>query len=167
MIHPKALVEDSQIGAGTKVWQFASVIRNAHLGEGCNVASGATIDGAWCGDRCIIGHNVLLSPGAMIGNDVFVGPGAKICNDRWPSTSKDGFDIDLLMSDYISVHIHDWASIGANAVILPGVTIGKMAMVAAGTTASKSVPSDHVLMRNGDIIRIKPEWRERRMRSAA
>lgn len=167
MIHPLALVEGATVGARTKVWQFASVIRGTRLGEDCNVASCATLDGPWFGDRCIISQGVAMGPGFLVGDDVFIGPNVTICNDRWPATSKDDFFPELLRGDFVTVHIKDNACIGANAVVLPGVTIGKSAVVAAGAVASVNVPDNHLLQRNGDLVKIKPEWRAKRMRQAA
>lgn len=165
-IHPKAHVDGAEIGARTKVWQFASVIRGARLGSDCVVASGATLDGPWFGDRCIISQNVAMGPGFLVGNDVFIGPNVTICNDRWPRVAKDGFDADALRADFVTVDIKSGASIGANAVVLPGVVIGKDAVVAAGAVAAKNVPDGHLLLRGGNVIKIDPEWRARRMREA-
>ena len=164
MIHPKAHVDNATIGNGTKIWQFASVVRGAVLGENCVVGSGATIDGAICGDHCLFGANCGVFPGIVIGDDVFIGPGAILCNDRWPATSKDGFNLDNLG---VTIEIKDGASIGANAVVLPGVVIGRRSVVAAGAVVPTNVPSAHVFMRDGTLLKIKPEWRTRRMRKAA
>ena len=166
-IHPKAHVQGSKIGARTKVWQFASVIRNSHLGDDCNVGSGATVDGAWLGDGCLVCPGAFVVPGTYIGNDVFIGPNVTICNDAWPSTCKDGFEVDILLADFVSVEIKDGASVGANAVILPGVKIGRNALVAAGAVARTSIPDNHLLQRDGSLLKIKSEWRKRRMRQAA
>jgi len=165
-IHPQALVSNSFIGARTKVWQFASVIRGTHLGEDCVVASGATLDGPWFGDRCIISPGVDIGPGFLIGDDIFLGPNVVLCNDAWPCYSKDGFDAELLREDFVTVQIKNGASIGANAVVLPGVTIGKRAMVSAGAVVKTSVPDNHLFMRDGTLLKIKTEWRQRRMREA-
>jgi UDP-2-acetamido-3-amino-2,3-dideoxy-glucuronate N-acetyltransferase len=166
MVHPFALVEDAQIGARTRVWQFASVIRGARLGADCNVASGATLDGCWFGDRCTISQNVAMGPGFLIGDDVFIGPNVTICNDFWPATHKNDFDVEALRAEFVAVSIRHGASIGANAVVLPGVTIGKGAMVAAGAVVSRNVPPDTLLRRNGSVVLIEPEWRKNRMREA-
>lgn len=166
-IHPKAHVDGASIGPGTRVWQFASVIRGTRLGSDCNVASGATLDGPWFGDRCIISQNVAMGPGFFVSDDVFIGPNVTICNDRWPRTDKIGFDDKLLRdSEFVSVFIKAGACIGANAVVLPGVVIGRRAVVAAGAVAEKNVPDEHLLRRDGNMVQIKPEWREHRMREA-
>jgi UDP-2-acetamido-3-amino-2,3-dideoxy-glucuronate N-acetyltransferase len=137
--------QTSTVGADTKVWQFASVIRGSVVGGACNVASCSIIDGAQVGDRCLIGHGAQLHPGTKIGNDVFVGPGAIFCNDVWPRCSKDGFEI----GDKWTVIVEDGAVIGAGAVILPGSRIGAGSMVAAGAVCDCSLSAGILLQRNG------------------
>jgi acetyltransferase-like isoleucine patch superfamily enzyme len=164
-VHPKAHVEDATIGPRCKVWQFASVIRGTVLGADCNVASGATLDGPVFGDRCKISQGVAMGPGFLFGNDVFVGPNVTICNDRWPRVDHDGFDIEALQRGEWAVTVFDGASIGANAVVLPGVIIGRRAMIAAGAVVNRSVPNDHLFRRDGRIemigsqINMKRMWR--------
>lgn len=168
MIHPQAEIgETVRIGERSRVWQFASVIRGAQIGEDCNIASCVIVDGAKLGDRCIVGHGSSVHPGTVIGNDVFVGPAVTFCNDRWPRVPKEGFDIDWLLSGGVSIRVDDDASIGAGAVVLPGVVIGTGAMVAAGAVVNKSVPSCHLFKRSGEIVPIDPGKPHRRMWKAA
>lgn len=168
-IHQKAHIDvkSVSVGTGTKIWQFASLIRGADVGEYCVIGACAIVDGAKVGDRCLIGHGASIHPSASIGNDVFVGPGAVFCNDVWPSTSKEGFDVSALHSR-TTIIVEDGASIGANAVILPGVRIGAGAIVAAGMVCDEDVPASAVLRRDGTFGR-KPEKMDasRRMRFAA
>lgn len=168
-IHPLAHVEGSTIGPRTCVWQFASVIRGTRLGADCNVASCATLDGPQFGDRCIISQGVAMGPGFVIGDDVFIGPNVTVCNDRWPRATKGGFDADALRAGFVTVRVGNWVSIGANAVILPGVTLGKRAMIAAGSVVDRDVPYDSLFKRDGNIVPIDNETRAfgRRMRRAA
>lgn len=166
-IHEKAFIgEGVRIGARTAVYQFASVIRGAVLGADCKVAPGVCVDGARFGDRCAISQGVALSPGFKFGNDVFIGPNVSICNDFWPSVSKENFDMGCFQRGEWAVIVKDGAAIGANAVILPGVTIGERALVAAGAVVTKSVPDDHLYQRDGTAIPINPPWRLYRMRFA-
>lgn len=152
-IHPKAeIVEGVSIGARTRVWQFASIIRGAIIGDDCNIASGACVDGSRIGDGCIICHNLAMGPGFLIGRRVFIGPNVTFCNDAWPRASKDGFRPQAFDGENWAVIVHDGASIGAGAVILPGVTIRAGAMVAAGSVVSRDVPSRH-LWRSKDDVR--------------
>lgn len=149
MIHPKAHVE-VEVPDDCTVWQFASVIRGARLGAGCNIAACAIVDGAVLGEGCCVGHAASLHPGASVGAHVFIGPGAVICNDAWPRTHKHGWK----RPERPTVIIEDGASIGANATVLPGVTIGKDAMVAAGSVVTCDVPANHVFLHKGEIRRI-------------
>lgn len=152
-IHPHAVVQPTvKIGAGTKVWQFASVIRGAVVGKDCNIASCAILDGAHVGDGCAIGHGAQLHPGTKIGNRVFVGPGAIFCNDMWPSVGKEGFALGGW-----TVIVEDDASIGAGAIILPGVRIRKGSMVAAGACVDRDVQEGMVWRRNGYMAAIPDE----------
>ncbi len=107
-----------------------------------------------------------MGPGFWIGDDVFIGPNVTICNDRWPASDKNDFDTREFQNGLVTVFIHDRASIGANAVVLPGMTIGQDAMVAAGVVCNRSVPDGHLFGRDGKIVKIKPEWRRRRMFAA-
>lgn len=156
MIHALSVVDcTSKIGTCTKVWQFATVIRSASIGEHCTVGSCAVVDGAEIGDRCLIGHGAQIHPGTKIGNDVFVGPGAIFCNDMWPSTNKKGFEI----TGY-TIIVDDGAVIGAGAVILPGVRIGAGSMIAAGGVCDESLPDGCLLQRNGYVTTM-PQHRKR------
>ena len=140
------------IGEGTKVWQFASVIREASIGSDCSIGSCAIVDGARVGNGCLIGHGASIHPGSILGDRVFVGPGAVLCNDNWPRTHKRGFNLALP-----SVVIEDDASIGANATVLAGVTIGKGAMIAAGAVVTRDVPPRYIYMANGVVNPITDE----------
>jgi len=140
-VHPKARVDGASVGARSRVWQFASVIRGAVVGEDCNIATGACLDGSQIGDRCILGHNVAMGPGFRVFDDVFIGPQVTLCNDAWPRALKEGFDVSRFNPVTYAIIIESRASIGANSVILPGVRIGWNAMIAAGSVVTKDVPA--------------------------
>lgn len=149
-VHPKAEVhDDCSIGAGTKVWQFASVIRGARIGENCSIASGSCIDGSIIGDRTVIAHNLAMGPGFKVGNDCFIGPNVTFCNDAFPRAHKEGFDADAYSDGRFAVIMKDGASVGAGAVILPGVVIGERAMIAANAIVSRDVPPDTLWLGQG------------------
>lgn len=160
-VHAKAHVERSKIGARTSVWQFASVIRGATIGDDCNVASGACIDGSTIGNRCVIGHNLAMGPGFLVDDDVFIGPNVTFCNDRWPRAAKEGFDVSAFGPDRHAIVVQRGASIGANSVILPGVWIGHGAMVAAGSIVKDQVPGNMLHLRDGELRLITDEMRHR------
>lgn len=166
-IHPQSYVENVLIGDGTKIWQFASVIRGSVIGRDCVIGSCSIIDGAEIGDNCLIGHGASLNPGLVAGSNVFFGPNCTICNDRRPATNKDCFDGDALFEGFVTVRIGDGASIGANAVVLPGVTIGSGAMVAAGAVVRRDIAPNHLLTRGGFARKISAEWRKDRMVEAS
>lgn len=149
-VSPLAQVDQSStIGQGTKVWQFASVIRGAVIGNDCNIAACSVVDGAKIGHRSLIGHGAQIHPGTLIGSDVFVGPGAIFCNDRWPQVSKEGFDLE----DRNTIVVCDGASIGAGAIILSGVSVGRDSTVAAGAVCDRNVPDGMVLRREGNLTK--------------
>ncbi len=133
-VHPQALCETSKIGAGTRIWQFALVLEGAEIGRDGNVCSHTFIEGnAVIGDRVTIKNGVQIWDGVRIEDDVFIGPNATFTNDPFPRSRvrPDAFPETLVCSG---------ASIGANATILPGITIGRNAMVGAGAVVTRSVP---------------------------
>lgn len=166
-IHPLAHVSrDATIGARTKVWQFASVIRRAWIGEDCKIASCAIVDGSVIDAGSIVSHGAFIDPGIRIGKNVFVGPLVAFCNDMWPRVSKEGFDMRALIDGRMVVtEVRDGASIGAQALILPGVIIGAGAMVAAGAVVKRDVPAGHLYGRDGNTTEIIDEPSIRRMRA--
>ncbi|OBQ68923.1 hypothetical protein A9K72_12085 [Mesorhizobium loti] len=164
MIHALALVETSFVAAGAQVWQFASVIRCAMVGERTSIGPYTKVDGAQIGSDCRIEDHCSINPGTVIGDRVFVGPGVRFCNDLWPSTDKEGFESPTRPT----VIVEDDVSIGAGAIILPGVRIGKGALVAAGAVVGKSVAPGVVYRRNDWKALQRPaDWPKRRMRYVA
>lgn len=162
MIHKKAEVKGATVPDSCHVWQFASVVRGAKLGENVTVASCAIVDGAVVGDGSIICHGASVHPGAVLGREVFVGPGVTICNDSWPRAHKKGW----AMPERPVVIIEDGASIGANCVVLPGVRIGAGAMIAAGVTVSRDVKAGHLMGPSNAQGPIGPDGNKVRMRFA-
>jgi len=163
-VHPLAFVEGVSVGARTRIWQYASVIRGAVIGEDVNIASGACIDGSAVGDRTKIGHNLAMGPGFVVGKDCFIGPNCTFANDAWPRAHMTGFD-PARYEGRPAIIVEDGASIGAGSVILPGVRIGAGAMIAAGSVVTRDVALRH-LWRHGDQERIYGEDVKRRMRFA-
>lgn len=127
--------ESAQLGTGTKVWHFAVILQDVVIGDLCNVGSGAEIGrGTKIGDRSRISSGVFLPPDSVVGSDVFIGPGAIFTDDKFPRTLQAG-------ESYFAEPpvVGDFASIGAGAVILPGVKIGSFARVAAGAIVTDDV----------------------------
>jgi acetyltransferase-like isoleucine patch superfamily enzyme len=167
-IDAKASVgHDVTIGSGTKVWADAKVIRGAKIGVGCVIGDCAMVDAATVGDYSKIQRKASIHPGVVLGKWVFVGPGVETCNDAFPRADDFGFDGEALLSGrLVTIRVCDGASIGAHATIMPGVTIGERAMIAAGAVCSQDVPADHMLKRSGEIVEINTAWAKRRMKRA-
>ena len=149
-----AFIDPSAILPATStVWHYAVVLAKVRIGESVSIGSGCEIGrGTIIGDRTRIGAHVFLPPNTTIGADVFVGPGVVCTDDKHPRCGN---------SDYIAEPpmIEDGASIGAGAVLLPGVRIGKNARVAAGAIVTKHVPADgHVLGFPARERAMPPEW---------
>ena len=150
-IHPTADVSpDATIGDGTQIWHESQVREGARIGSECILGKGVYVDtGVVVGDRCKIQNRASIFHGVTLEDAVFVGPHAVFANDRFPrATNPDG----SLKSD------DDWtveptlfrrgASVGAGAVILPGVIIGASAMVAAGAVVTADVPAHAIVKGN-------------------
>ncbi|WP_280951966.1 acyltransferase [Allosphingosinicella vermicomposti] len=134
-IHPTAVVSpDAEIGSGTKVWMNVQVREGAVIGDGCILSKDSYIDhGVRIGSRCKIQNGVSIYNGVTIEDDVFVGPNAAFTNDKVPRAFNDDWQIT-------QTHLGKGCSIGANATIVCGLTIGEYAMVAAGSVVTKDVP---------------------------
>lgn len=147
-IHPLADVAESQIGQGTKIWQFVVVLKGAIIGENCNICAQTLIEGdVIIGNNVTVKSGVQLWEGTRIGDNVFIGPNATFTNDMFPRSKQ-------YPEKLSGITIEENASIGANATILPGVTIGKNAMIGAGAVVTQSVPANAVVIGNpAKIIR--------------
>jgi acetyltransferase-like isoleucine patch superfamily enzyme len=169
-VHPKAHVdaETVSLGAGTKVFQFASVTRGTTIGADCVIWPFAMLDGPVIGDRCKVASGVTMGPGFKIGNDCFLGPNVVLANDCWPFVEMTGVDTEKLTDGvHFAVVIDDGAVIGANSTLLPGITIGAGAVVAAGSRVTRSLPPGTVWRaENGYTSQVPKNWREKRMRWA-
>lgn len=140
--HPQALVESERIGRGTRVWAFAHVLPGAVVGEDCNICDHTFVENdVVIGDRVTIKCGVQLWDGIRLEDDVFVGPNATFTNDPFPRSRQHLPAFPLTI-------VHRGASIGANATILPGLTIGQGAMVGAGAVVTRSVPANAVVAGN-------------------
>ncbi len=154
-IHQTAdVAPDAQIGDGTRVWHEAQVREGARIGRDCVLGKGVYIDaGVIVGDRCKIQNRASLFHGVTVEDAVFIGPHAVFANDRFPrAVNPDGSvktDDDWIVEPTRVLH---GASIGAGAVVLPGVTIGVWSMIGAGAVVTANVPA-HAIVR-GNPARI-------------
>lgn len=133
-VHSHGLNESDQVGAGTRIWAFAHVLSGARVGKNCNLCDHVFVEGdVVIGDNVTVKCGVQLWSGLRIGDDVFIGPNATFTNDPFPRSKK-------YLGRYPETVLEDGCSIGANATILPGVRIGRNAMVGAGAVVTQSVP---------------------------
>ncbi len=141
-VHPTAFVEEGAIlGAGTRVWHQAQVRTRARIGARCIIGKGAFIDfDVAIGDDSKLQNYACVYHGVTLGRGVFVGPHAVFTNDRRPRATDPSFaplgDGDWEVG---TTTVGDGAAIGANSTILPGVRIGKWAMIGAGAVVTRDV----------------------------
>ena len=141
-VHERGLCETEDVGAGTRIWAFAHVLPGASLGGDCNICDGVFIEGGVkVGDRVTIKSGVQLWEGVELEDDVFVGPNATFTNDRFPRSR-------AWLDEHPKTLVRSGASIGANATILPGIEIGRGAMVGAGAVVTRPVPPNAVVSGN-------------------
>ena len=141
-IHKLSDVQSKNIGENTRVWQFVVVLPDAKIGDDCNICAHCLIENdVIIGDRVTVKSGVQLWDGLRIDNDVFIGPNVSFTNDRFPRSCEKPEKFSVLK-------INAGASIGAGAVILPGLVIGSKAMVAAGAVVTRSVPSNAIVAGN-------------------
>lgn len=146
-IHPSAEVEaGARIGTGTVVWQLAHIRHSAVLGAECTIGRGVFVDeGVELGDRVKVQNHALLYRPARIGAGVFVGPAVVLTNDPYPrAVTVDGARKDVGDWEAVGIVLEDGCSIGAGSVLLPGVTVGRWALVAAGSVVTRDVPAHAV-----------------------
>ena len=141
-IHPLADVQSQNIGKDTRVWQFCVVLEGAVIGSNCNINAQVLIE-----NDVIIGNNVTIKSGVQIWDgtriedNVFIGPNATFTNDLFPRSKE-------YPEDFSGITLKQGSSIGANATLLPGITIGERAMVGAGAVVTKDVPDCVVVVGN-------------------
>jgi acetyltransferase-like isoleucine patch superfamily enzyme len=144
--HPQALVETQDVGAGTRIWAFAHVMKDVRLGANCNVGEHCYIEsGVIIGDDVVIKNGVALWEGVTVENRAFLGPNCVFTNDLFPRSK--------VVNQRIRTTVREGASIGANATILCGIEIGQYALIGAGSVVTRSV-SDFALVA-GNPARLK------------
>jgi UDP-2-acetamido-3-amino-2,3-dideoxy-glucuronate N-acetyltransferase len=141
-IHPLADVQSSYIGTNTKIWQFVVILPDAKIGADCNICSHCLIENdVVVGDRVTVKSGVQLWDGIRLEDDVFIGPNVTFTNDPYPRSKHYPAVFPLTT-------VKAGASIGGGATILPGITIGRHAMVGAGAVVTKSLPEGAVVVGN-------------------
>jgi UDP-2-acetamido-3-amino-2,3-dideoxy-glucuronate N-acetyltransferase len=143
-VHPQALVEASDIGRGTRVWAFAHVMAGAHIGSSCNICDHAFIEsGATLGNNVTVKNGVALWEGVTIEDNVFLGPHCVFTNDPNPRAYLKKRGTELL-----ETRVQANATVGANATILCGITIGEYAFIGAGAVVTRHVPDFALIVGN-------------------
>lgn len=141
-VHPQAVCESANIGAGTRVWAFAHILPGAVIGAECNVCDNVFIENdVVVGDRVTIKCGVQLWDGMKVEDDVFIGPNVTFTNDKFPRSK-------IYPEKKSRTVIRRGASIGANATILPGLSVGANAMIGAGAVVTRSVPPNAIVFGN-------------------
>ena len=141
-IHALADVQSNSIGERTTVWQFVVILLGARIGADCNICSHCFIENdVIIGDRVTIKNGVQLWDGLRIEDDVFIGPNATFTNDRHPRSK-------VYPEKFMRTVVRKGASIGAGAVILPGLEIGENATVGAGAVVTKAVSAGATVVGN-------------------
>lgn len=143
-VHPRGLCESTEVGPGTRVWAFAHVMAGARIGAGCNVCDHAFVEsGAVVGDRVTIKNGVQIWDQVTIEDEVFVGPNVVFTNDLNPRVA-----FKKRPDQFVATRVRCGASIGANATIVCGVTIGEHAFVGAGCVVIRDVPAHALVVGN-------------------
>lgn len=139
LVHPTAIVETTHIGAQTRIWQWVHVMPGARIGERCSIGQGCFVGAVTIGNGCRIQNHVSIFDGVTLEDDVFLGPSCVFTNVKHPRAHLPRKDA------YVPTRIGRGATVGANATILCGVTIGSYAMIGAGAVVTKDV-APHALM---------------------
>lgn len=141
-IHPTALVESDRVGPGTRIWAWVHVMAGAEVGRDCSIGDSCFLEsGVVVGDGVTIKNCVHLWEGVTIEDGVFVGPGTMFTNDSYPRSRRfqEGSDRYRDANWLRPTLVRNGASIGASAIILPGVTLGEYCMVGAGALVTRDV----------------------------
>jgi acetyltransferase-like isoleucine patch superfamily enzyme len=147
-IHPLADVAECTIGKETKIWQFVVILKGAIIGKNCNLNAHTLVEGdVVIGDNVTIKSGVYVWNGTKIEDDVFLGPNVTLTNDKMPRSKQ-------YPDKFHGISLKKGCSIGANATLLPGITVGENAMVGAGSVVTKDVPANAIVVGNpAKIIR--------------
>ena len=142
MIHQLADVQSTNIDINTTIWQYVVVLKNAVIGKNCNICSHCFIENdVTIGDNVTVKCGVYLWDGIEVENNVFIGPNVTFTNDKYPRSKK-------YPEKFQKTIVKDGASIGAGCVVLGGITIGRKAMIGAGSVVTKDVPDGELWFGN-------------------
>ncbi|QXW26500.1 WxcM-like domain-containing protein [Acinetobacter johnsonii] len=146
-IHPLADVQTQKIGMDTRVWQYSVILAQAQIGANCNICAHTLIENdVLIGDGVTVKSGVFIWDGITIEDNAFIGPCVAFTNDKHPRSKQ-------YPEEFLRTVVEAGASIGANAAILPGIRIGKKAMVGAGAVVTKDVPENAIVVGNPAVIK--------------
>ncbi len=141
-LHKLSDVQSTNIGENTNVWQFSVILPGAVIGSNCNICAHTLIENdVVIGNRVTVKSGVYIWDGITLEDDVFIGPCVAFTNDKKPRSK-------VYPEQFARIIVKKGASIGANATILPGITIGEGAMVGAGAVVTKDVPAHTTVVGN-------------------
>lgn len=141
-VHPMGICESQDVGARTTIWAFAHVLPRAQIGDDCNICDHVFIENdVIIGNRVTIKSGVQLWDGTRLADNVFIGPNVTFTNDKFPRSKQ-------YPAAFPVTSVAEGASIGGNATILPGISIGKRAMVGAGAVVTRDVPPNAIVVGN-------------------
>ena len=137
-VHESSYIDEgAYVGRGSKIWHFCHIHSGAHIGENCSLGQNVNVaNNVIIGNRCKIQNNVSLYEGVVLGDGVFCGPSCVFTNDLTPRAL-----FPKGSQNYIATKVEKGASIGANATIICGNTIGSWAMIGSGAVVSSDVPA--------------------------
>ncbi len=148
-VHRHGLCDSDEVGPRTRIWAFAHVMAGAVVGSDCNVCDHAFVEtGARVGNRVTVKNAVLLWDGVTVEDDVFLGPNVVFTNDLRPRAAR-----DRALVEVTPTRVRRGATLGANATVVCGTTIGSHAFVAAGAVVTRDV-DDHALVAGNPAVRI-------------
>ncbi len=147
-IHPLSDVQSKNIGKGTRIWQYVVILEQAVIGANCNICAHTLIENdVLIGNNVTVKSGVYIWDGIVIEDDVFIGPCVAFANDKYPRSKQ-------YPDTFAKTIVKKGASIGANATILPSVTLGENCMIGAGSVVTRDVPENAVVVGNpAKIIR--------------
>ena len=141
-IHPLSDVQSGNIGLNTMIWQFCVILKNAKIGDNCNINCHVFIE-----NDVKIGNSVTIKPGVQVWDgitledNVFVGPNVTFTNDHFPKSQNTDFILQKTL-------VKRGCSIGANATILSGLTLGENALIGAGSVVTSDIPANEIWVGN-------------------
>lgn len=161
-IHPLSDVKSSDIGDGTRIWQFCVVLPEARIGRNCNICANVLIENdVVIGNNVTVKSGVQLWDGVIVEDDVFIGPNVTFTNDLVPRSKH-------YPEKFEKTIVRKGASIGANSTIVAGTIIGEYALIGAGSVVTKDIPANTLwygnpaklmgyVSENGRILKTKEE----------